>query len=183
MRRQLVFLFVCLAVVLCATAAVIVVGRYYFDDQRSSRRTPPTSPETYEVEYTNYNPPANDDELADDRLEDKQPVFDTALVDRRPLGKDSAWLLNASAAVIRLDVPLIKPDIESDLVTLHPSYADAVQPFDFHPALGQSARRQGKAIRRRPVRRAGPGVLQWPRSQAPEPRAARQADCRPGRQG
>jgi len=38
-------------------------------------------------------------------------------VDHRPLGKDGVWLLNASAAVIRLDVPLIKSDIESDLVT------------------------------------------------------------------
>jgi hypothetical protein len=82
---------------------------------------------TYEVEKTDYNkPPDNEDLLVDDRLEDKNPAFDPAVVDRRPLGEKGGWLLNASAAVLRLDVPLIKPDHEPHLLTLHPSYAAAV---------------------------------------------------------
>src|SRR5262249_16938641 len=38
------------------------------------------------VEKTNYSrPPADDEEvLSDDKLEDKQPVFDPRLADRRP---------------------------------------------------------------------------------------------------
>src|SRR4051794_41926338 len=87
--------------------------------------------DTYEVEHTDYRPPEQppDEVLADDRLEDKKPpAFDPALVDRRPLGGDGGWLLNASAAVVRLDVPVVKPDREPDLLTLHPSYAAAAGP-------------------------------------------------------
>src|SRR5262249_22305406 len=75
---------------------------------------------------TDYQPPkpAKDEELADDRLEDKPALpFDPALVDKRPLGE---WLVNASAAVVKLDVPPAKPDTESDLLQLHASYAAAV---------------------------------------------------------
>ena len=83
---------------------------------------------SYEVEKTVYTPPqrSDDEVLVDDKLDDKRPAFDTALVDRRPLGDDGGWLLNASAAVLRLDVPMIKPDVEQRLLTLHPSYAAAV---------------------------------------------------------
>lgn len=74
---------------------------------------------TVRTEY--HNPkPADDDFLVDDRLEDKPAKFDAALVDRRPLG---AWLVNQSAAVIRLDCPAIKPDQEAALLRLYPSYA------------------------------------------------------------
>src|SRR6266446_2156846 len=81
---------------------------------------------TYTVERTEYKPPAEDteDPLVDDRLEEKTPSkFDPALVDRRPL-RD--WLVNSSAAVLRLDVPLIKSDQEPELIMLHPSYADVL---------------------------------------------------------
>jgi hypothetical protein len=80
------------------------------------------------IERTDYHPPPQPAEeiLVDDRLEDKAPSFDPSLVDRRPLGPHGEWLLNASAAVIRLDVPLIKPDQEGDLLILHASYAQAV---------------------------------------------------------
>jgi hypothetical protein len=82
--------------------------------------------EVYEVELTDYKPASSsdDDQLADDRLEDKKPTFDEALVDHRPIGENGAWLLNASAAVIRLDVPPIKTDHEEHLLNLYPSYAD-----------------------------------------------------------
>ncbi|HEV3344497.1 MAG TPA: hypothetical protein VG125_29240 [Pirellulales bacterium] len=81
--------------------------------------------DTYEVEVTDYSPPAaDDDDLKDDALSDKAPPeFDASLVDRRPL---DGWLVNSSAAVLRLDVPLVKPDREPELLVLHPSYAAAL---------------------------------------------------------
>jgi hypothetical protein len=75
---------------------------------------------------SDYQPPSPraEDGLTDDRLEDKPaPPFDPAVVDRRPLDK---WQLNASAAVLKLDVPLLKPDVDAPLLTLYPSYADVV---------------------------------------------------------
>jgi hypothetical protein len=86
-------------------------------------------PHVETLERTEYHPPKADAEeiLADDRLEDKTPAFDPSRVDRRPLGPKNEWRLNASAAVLRLDVPLIRPDQEPNLLTLHPSYAAAVQ--------------------------------------------------------
>jgi hypothetical protein len=77
---------------------------------------------TTELDYRNPETRA-DDGLADDRLEDRPaPAFDPGLVDRRPLG---GWRLNASAAVVRLDVPALKPGADDDLRTLRPSYAAA----------------------------------------------------------
>jgi hypothetical protein len=73
-----------------------------------------------------YQPPTTtaDHGLADDRLQDKPaPFFDSTVVDRRPLDD---WQLNASAAVVKLDVPPIKPDVDASLLTLHPSYAAAL---------------------------------------------------------
>ncbi len=88
---------------------------------------------TYEIERTDYktSEPREDEVLVDDKLDDKKPAFDQTLVDRRPLGADGAWLLNASAAVLRLDVPSIEPDLEQELLTLHPSYAAAVRNRSF----------------------------------------------------
>lgn len=61
--------------------------------------------------------------LKDDDLADKRALpFDPTLVDRRPHEK---WQINTSAAVLKLDVPVAKPDEESDLQVLHPSYAAA----------------------------------------------------------
>jgi hypothetical protein len=87
--------------------------------------------DTYTVEYTDYKtPPPKQEELTDDRLEDKPELpFLPQLVDRRPMGKDNAWRLNASAAVIKLDVPIIKPDAEKRLLELHASYAQAVKGY------------------------------------------------------
>jgi len=84
---------------------------------------------TVTVERIIHTPPVKPPEvlLVDDKLEDKNPSFDPNLVDRRPLGQDKAWLLNASSAVIKLDVPVIKPDIDGQLLTLHRSYAEAVK--------------------------------------------------------
>jgi hypothetical protein len=75
-------------------------------------------------DHTDYRPaqPPADEVLSDDRLEDKKPAFDPNLVDRRPL---EGWSFNQSAAVIRLDVPMIRPDSEAELLTLYPSYAAA----------------------------------------------------------
>ena len=77
------------------------------------------------IHVTDYSPPKEEDSpLVDDRLEDKKTTFDPTLVDRRPI---EGWSLNASNAVIRLDVPIIRPDLEPELLVLHPSYSAAVQ--------------------------------------------------------
>ena len=83
--------------------------------------------ETYTTEETEYHapPPEPDKALANDRLEEKKPAFDETLIDSRPLGD---WEVNASAAVVRLDCPTIKPDVEGDLLVLRPSYAEAMRP-------------------------------------------------------
>jgi len=69
------------------------------------------------------NPEPVDDGLTGDKLEDKKTTFDPALVDRRPL---EGWLVNQSEAVIELDVPIVQPDYEADLLVLHPSYKAAL---------------------------------------------------------
>jgi hypothetical protein len=77
------------------------------------------------IEITDYARPEDDDSLlVDDRLEDKKTHFDPALVDPRPVGP---WYLNASDAVIRLDVPMARPDQDAELLVLHSSYAAAVK--------------------------------------------------------
>ncbi len=108
-------LLIALVVALVAAAAGVVMYRQ-------------TRPDTDEVERTEYHPPqANPaDVLTDDRLEDKQPLaFDPALADGRPLGRGGEWLVNASAAVVRLDVPMLLPDRDAALLRLHPSYKAA----------------------------------------------------------
>lgn len=83
-----------------------------------------TNSETYEIEVTDYRPPA-DEALADDKPGDiTPPDFDPDLVDQRPWND---WLVNSSAAAVKLDVPLIKPDQEPELLTLRRSYAAAAQ--------------------------------------------------------
>lgn len=82
--------------------------------------------DTYEIEVTDYKPPADPYEglLVDDRLEDKHAVFDADLVHAEPRGE---FLLNMSAAVLALDVPLVRPDQNPELLTLHASYAAAAK--------------------------------------------------------
>ena len=77
------------------------------------------------VEVTDYAAPKDDViPLVDDRLADKPTTFDPALVDRRPV---ESWSLNSSAAVIRLDVPVVKPDQHPERLVLHPSYAATIR--------------------------------------------------------
>jgi len=80
----------------------------------------------YVREHIDYDQPPERDELklVDDKLGDKTPAFDETLVDSRALGD---WEVNASAAVIRLDCPMVKPDTQEALLVLRPSYADAVK--------------------------------------------------------
>jgi hypothetical protein len=83
-------------ILVAGIAGVVVIGRM--------SGVGPFGQETYLVEHTDYqSPPTNpDDVLTDDQLEDRPaPAFDPALADRRPLGHKGAWLLNASAAVVR----------------------------------------------------------------------------------
>jgi hypothetical protein len=76
------------------------------------------------VEVTEYHapPPELNDGLLDDRLENKNPEFIPGLVDRRHEGD---WVVNASAAVIKLDSPMLLPG-DVNLLVLRPSYAEAI---------------------------------------------------------
>jgi hypothetical protein len=76
-------------------------------------------------EVTEYHTPRPnpDEELFDDQLSKKKPAFIPELIDRRPEG---AWRINASGAVLRLDVPILRPDADAPLLELRPSYADAM---------------------------------------------------------
>jgi hypothetical protein len=81
--------------------------------------------DTYEVEVTDYNapPPETNETLVDDQLSQKNPAFNAELIDRRPEGE---WRINASSAVMRLDAPMLKPDVDARLLELRPSYTDAM---------------------------------------------------------
>jgi hypothetical protein len=85
-----------------------------------------TKPKVYFIDRTEINPrpPRVKLELEDDRLEDKNPSFDAALVDSRPLGD---WEINKSAVVIRLECPDILQDTGAELLVLRPSYRDAIR--------------------------------------------------------
>jgi hypothetical protein len=77
------------------------------------------------------------DDLADDRLQDRTPPpFDPAVVDSRPLGGSR---LNASAAVLRLDVLPRNPQERPGAETLYASYAQAAAaaatPDDLLPSM------------------------------------------------
>src|SRR6188474_3435646 len=87
---------------------------------------PGVDPNVVVIEHTDYNPPPpkDDDGLVDDKLEDKKTEFNPDLVDRRQLGD---WFINQSEAVIRLDVPLARPDSDGELLTLRASYADSLK--------------------------------------------------------
>lgn len=102
---------------------------------------------TYEVEKTDYHPPHQEPEevLVNDKVDDKKPPFDPDLTDSRPLGDKGEWLLNASAAVLRLDVPMLFPDREPHLVALHPSYAAAIKANPGHAILPSVNLIDGKA--------------------------------------
>jgi hypothetical protein len=91
--------------------------------------------DTFTVERTDYAPPPVrvNEPIADDRLGDKVTKFDPKLIDRRPLG---AWDVNLSEAVIKLDAPMLLPEIDDTLMVLHPSYEAAL-------AVG---RKSGKTI-------------------------------------
>jgi hypothetical protein len=92
---------------------------------------PILDPNVVVIEHTDYNPPPpkDDDGLVDDKLEDKKTEFNPELVDRRPLGE---WLINQSEAVIRLDVPLARPDSDGELLVLRASYADSLKAAKEH---------------------------------------------------
>jgi hypothetical protein len=65
--------------------------------------------------------------LEDDRLGDRAPEFDPELVMRRPFLREysGSMVVNASAAVIELDVIGADPKVEPYLMKLHANYSDA----------------------------------------------------------
>ena len=81
----------------------------------------------HEEERTDIEPSPVPDLLADDKLEDKRPQFNAELIDTRPF---DGWQINASAAVIRLDVPDIRSDEHAALQRLYPDYATAARALE-----------------------------------------------------
>ena len=74
--------------------------------------------------YANYvAPPPSPLPFVDDRLEDKQPVFDPESIDTHPV---NGWQVNASAAVLRLDTPLMNPDVDRAWLELRATYSEAI---------------------------------------------------------
>ncbi len=96
------------------------------------------------IEVTDYKIPdlPADDPLADDRIEDKRPAFDPTRVHPTPIaGRE----INLSAAVHALDVPILYPDGDRELLTLRPSYADAAARDLGAPILPSGNMLDGKA--------------------------------------
>jgi hypothetical protein len=106
------------------TLSVLLVGLVWWSMRSTDLGPLWESGGTETITWTEYRPPQPEAKplLVDDRLEDKATTFDPELVDRRPEGD---WLVNLSDAVIRLDAPTVKPDVEPDLLVLHRSYAEA----------------------------------------------------------
>ena len=87
--------------------------------------------ETYEVERTDVDPSKPSDLLTDDKLEDKKPEFNPDLIDSRLIGEaENRWQLNASAAVIRLDVPDIRSNEREEMHRLYPGYVRAANALE-----------------------------------------------------
>src|SRR5262249_21368364 len=98
-------------------------GNEPFPSEGESLQRPRSN--TYTVDVPDYKPSDSpwDKLLSDDRLEDKKTRFDESIVHPN---KIDGYLLNLSNAVIRLDVPIIKPDQDKELLVLHASYAAAL---------------------------------------------------------
>jgi hypothetical protein len=118
MRKPILFAILALLV-------SVVGGLLWFSTRTTDLGPFQEREETETITWTDYRPPQPEAKplLVDDRLEDKATTFDPDLIDRRPEGD---WLVNLSEAVIRLDAPIVKPDVEPDLLVLHRSYADAI---------------------------------------------------------
>ena len=134
-------------------------------------------------EVTEYKAPQPkaDEELVDDQLSEKNPTFIPDLIDRRPEG---GWRINASAAVLRLDVPMLMPDADAALLELRPSYTERDGEgalLDESSPLDQRHRRQGEAVRRRPLRGDRPRLLQGVEASTGKSRDFDQAASRPRR--
>ena len=67
----------------------------------------------YTVEKKEYHEPEEGElKLEDDKLVDKHPVFETGLIDSRPI---RGWEVNLSAAIVKLDCRSLKPDEDTDM--------------------------------------------------------------------
>lgn len=101
---------------------------------------------TEEIERTRVKPATVSDLLADDKLDDKRPTFDAALIDSRPFGPEAnRWQVNLSAAVLALDVPDIRDDGDAAWLKLHPSYAAAAKAISGRTVLPSVNVISGKA--------------------------------------
>lgn len=64
----------------------------------------------------------SEDDLEDDDIKSKHPVFDQDLVDSRV---HRGWSVNSSDAVIKLDTPPVRADLTPELTRLYSSYEAA----------------------------------------------------------
>lgn len=79
------------------------------------------------IEKTDVNPPAPkaEEEFTDDVPDPaKAPKFDPNRVDSRPLGD---WQVNLSATFTKLDCPLMRPDVDGNLLNLRRNYKEAFE--------------------------------------------------------
>lgn len=83
--------------------------------------------------------------FVDDRLMDKHPVFDNALVDSRPFGTTgNRWELNASSAVIALEIVDIAPG-DGAMLRSYPSFSAAAKALSHRAILPSVNLIDGKA--------------------------------------
>ncbi|MFO0952050.1 MAG: hypothetical protein U0835_13045 [Isosphaeraceae bacterium] len=140
MSRRVMFLLGVLAAVVLAWGATTLVtsltpsgatndgrSRASFLSGLGSGSSTRVEPERETVEVTDYSPPPPDPLdalLADDSLDDRKPAFDP---DRVHPKAESGWRINLSDSVLRLDVPIVRPDVETHLTAVYPSYAEALK--------------------------------------------------------
>jgi hypothetical protein len=116
------FRWCCRLVALCAALSISTgcVGTMAY----LLNRGPPPDGDEVLVRAEKPAEPDPADDLRDDRLQDRTPpTFDPTVVDSRPPGSGR---LNASAAVLRLDVLPRTAQERPGAETLYPSYAEAV---------------------------------------------------------
>lgn len=85
---------------------------------------PPDGYEEYTIERTDYRDPPKRMTLQDDVLDPaKVPEFNPALARSEPV---DGWEINLSRTMFHLDVPVLEPDNEAQLLKLRPNYKEAI---------------------------------------------------------
>lgn len=118
---------------LLLAAAVAVTCAVFFwpggkKEDRQQRRS--ASDDSDDYEWIESRQPAQDkyDLFENDPRSETPPVFNPKLIDSRPFGEpDNLWQINASSAVLSLDILEIRDADEPELMQLYPSYVAAAK--------------------------------------------------------